>query len=204
MQSELIVFVVDDDAQSRKSVCALVRSMKLRAEPFASAEEFLADYQEDQPGCVVTDVRMLGMSGLELQEELTRQNIPLPVVIMTAYARTPLTVRAIRGGAVTVLEKPCHDDELWDAIRKALAQDAASRSEHERRRELRQRIASLTPIERKVLDLVVQGKPNKVIAMELDVSLRTIESRRKDVYEKTRVNSVADLVRLVIDANPEE
>jgi len=113
MTAKPTVFVVDDDELARTSVCALVCSMGIPAEPFSSAEEFLDHYVEGLPGCLVTDVRMLGMSGLELQERLRELDIHLPVVVMTAYAKTPLTVRAIQGGAVTLLEKPCEDDELW-------------------------------------------------------------------------------------------
>jgi FixJ family two-component response regulator len=198
------IFVVDDDEQARTSVCALVRSMGLPAEAFSSAEEFLASYREPRPGCLVVDVRMLGMSGLELQEELNRRNVLLPVIVLTAYARTPVTVRAMKAGAVTLLEKPYQDDDLWDAIRKALAHDAARRSEHERRQQIRRRAARLTPAEREVMALIVQGKPNKAIASQLDVSVRTVENRRREVFTKMEAESVADLVRLAIEANLDE
>jgi two-component system response regulator FixJ len=201
MSSEPTVFVVDDDPQARGSVCALVHSLGLRAEPFASAEQFLEHYVEGRSGCLVTDVRMLSMSGLELQEELLRRGITLPVVVLTAYARTALTVRAVKAGAVTVLEKPYHDDDLWDAIRKALAQDAAGRAEHQRRQDLRRRLEQLTPAQRQATDLIVAGKPNKVIAQELDVSVRTVEHRRREVFEAMQAGSVAELVRMVIAAD---
>jgi two-component system response regulator FixJ len=200
VSSEPTVFVVDDDQQARKSVCALVRSMGLQAESFSSGERFLEHYVEGRPGCLVTDVRMLSMSGLELQEELTRRQIALPVIVLTAYARTAVTVRAIQAGAVTVLEKPYEDDDLWDAIRKALTKEAAGRTEHQRRVDLRHRIARLTPGQRRVMDLIVAGKPNKVIAQELDLSVRTIENRRHEVFETMQAGSVAELVRMAIDA----
>ncbi|MHC4403772.1 MAG: response regulator transcription factor, partial [Planctomycetota bacterium] len=165
-----------------------------------SAEAFLDAYVEGRPGCLVTDVRMLGMSGLELQEELNRRNIQLPVIVLTAYPRTPLTVRAIQAGAVTLLEKPYEDDNLWDAIRKALARDAATRPEHERRREIRRRASLLGPAEHEVMQRIVRGKPNKAIARQLDVSVRTVENRRREVFRKMRADSVAQLVRLVIEA----
>jgi len=203
MPDEPTVFVVDDDQQARKSVCALVRSMGVPAEAFASAEEFLEGYAEGFPGCLVTDVRMFGMSGLELQEELKRRNVMLPVIVLTAYARTPITVRAIKSGAVTLLEKPYADDDLWDAIRRALAEDASGRADHDRRREIRDRIAELTGAERKVMDMMVKGKPNKVIAARLDVSIRTVENRRREVFAKMKADSVAELVRMVIDADVE-
>ena len=198
------VFVVDDDEQARKSVCALVRSMGIRAESFASAEEFLDGYAERRAGCLLTDVRMLGMSGLELQEELNRRNVFLPIVVLTGYARTPLTVRAVKAGAVTVLEKPYEDDDLWDAIRRALAEDAARRAQHECRQELCRRIDRLSPSERKVMELIVQGKPNKSIAKLLDISIRTVENRRREVFEKMEAASVAELVRMVIEADAGE
>ena len=203
MTGEPTVFVVDDDELARTSVCALARSMGIRAESFSSAEEFLEHYVEGRPGCLVTDVRMLGMSGLELQDRLRELDVHVPVIVMTAYAKTPLTVRAIKGGAVTVLEKPCEENELWDAVRKALSRDAEGRARHGRRQELRRRIERLTPVQRKVMDMIVAGKANKVIAMDLDISVRTVEARRQELFAKMQADSVAELVRLVIEANPE-
>jgi len=204
MERGPIVFVVDDDEQARMSVCALVQSMGLRAKAFSSAEEFLASYHEAGPACLVVDVRMLGMSGLELQEELNRRNLLLPVIVLTAYARIPMTVRAIKAGAVTLLEKPYEDDDLWDAIRRALAHDAERRSEYERREEIRGRAGRLTSAERQVMEMVVQGKANKAIAKQLDISVRTVENRRREVFRKMQTDSVAELVRLVIEANLDE
>jgi FixJ family two-component response regulator len=201
MQEEPTVFVVDDDEQARRSVCALVRSMGLKAEEFPSADDFLANYVPGQPGCLVTDVRLIGMSGIELQERLSELGILLPVVVITAYARTPLTVRAVKAGAVNVLEKPYVEDELWDAIRQALVEDAAKRVEHEHREQLRRRAEQLTATERQVMKMIVVGLPNKVIANRLDISLRTVENRRRGVFEKMQAQSVAELVRMSIEAN---
>lgn len=201
MSNRSAVFVVDDDEQARKSVCALVHSMGVPAESFSSAEEFLDRYTEGRAGCLVTDVRMFGMSGLELQAELARRDVRLPVIVLTAYPRTPTTVLAIKAGAVTLLEKPYQDDDLWDAIRTALAEDAANRVRHEQRRTLGRRIAGLTPAESKVMEMIVQGKPNKLIAKQLDVSIRTVENRRREVFDKMQAESVAELVRMVIDAD---
>ena len=200
MTSEPTVFVVDDDEDARDSVCVLVRSMGIRAEPFASAEEFLACYVEGRPGCLVTDVRMLGMSGIELQEKLIERNISLPVIVLTAYARTRVTVRAMAAGAVTLLEKPYDEEELWDAIRKALARDAEQREGVQRQREIRLRVDQLTPGERAVMDLIVQGQPNKTIARKLEISVRAVENRRSAIFAKMQADSVAELVRLVIEA----
>ena len=203
MAGEPTVFVVDDDELMRMSVCALVRSMGIRAEAFCSAEEFLENYVDGRPACLVTDVRMLGMSGLELQERLRELDIHLPVVVMTAYARTPLTVRAMQGGALTLLEKPFEEDELWDEIRKGLAEDAKRRAAHQRRRELGRRIERLSPAQRQVMDLIVTGKSNKWIAKELDVGIRTVESRRREVFDQMQADSLAELVRLAIEASSE-
>ncbi|MBN2473909.1 MAG: response regulator transcription factor [Pirellulales bacterium] len=203
MDTEPTVFVVDDDEQMRASVCALVRSMQTQVEPFSSAEEFLDIYSPARPGCLVADVRMPGMSGLELQEELLRREAPLPLVFLTAYARVPTTVRAVRNGAVTVVEKPYRDDDLWDAVRQGLAVDAARRHEYEHRQVLRRRLATLTPAERRVLEMIVEGRTNKAIARELDISVRTIEGRRREIFAKTQTSSVAALVRMVIDARVE-
>jgi two-component system, LuxR family, response regulator FixJ len=200
MIAEPTVFVVDDDEDARDSVCSLVRSMGIGALPFPSGEAFLASYVDAGPGCLVTDVRMAGMSGIELQEKLCQRNISLPVIILTAYARTRVTVRAMAAGAVTLLEKPYDEDELWDAIRKALARDAERRADVQRRREIRQGVEQLTPGERAVMDLIVQGLPNKVIARKLDLSVRAVENRRRAVFAKTQTDSVAGLVRLVIEA----
>ncbi len=201
-ESEITIFVVDDDVQARKSVCALVSSMGLAAEGYASGEEFLASYQEGRRGCVVTDLRMPGMSGLELQQELLRRDWPLPVVMLTAYPRTSVTVQAMRAGAVTLVEKPYRDHELWEAISKAISEEVALWAQKRRRREIQARIASLTPSEREVLDRLVGGMPNKAIAQELGLGLRTVESRRHEVFRKMQANSLPELVRLVLEAQP--
>ena len=151
------------------------------------------------PGCVVTDVRMIGMSGLDLQDKLIERGIRLPVIVLTAYPRTSSTVRAIKAGAVTLLEKPYDEEELWDAIRKALAQEAAGRAKTQRRCEIQERAAFLTPAERTVMNLIVQGQPNKIVAKQLNLSIRTVESRRHEVFTKMGVQSVAELVRLAIE-----
>jgi two-component system response regulator FixJ len=202
MSNEPTVFVVDDDELARESVSALVQSMGVNARVFSSAEQFLGQYVANQPGCLVTDVRMVGMSGLELQDRLNELNITLPVVVLTAFARTPLTVRAMQNGALTLLEKPCEDDELWDAIRKALVQDAEGRAANEKRQDIRRRIGRLTSTQRRVMDLIVAGKLNKQISEQLDMGMRTVEARRSEVFDKTGAESLADLVRLAVEAEP--
>jgi FixJ family two-component response regulator len=195
------VFVVDDDEDARNSVCALVRSMGLPTRGFSSAEEFLEAYTSDAPGCLVTDVRLLGMSGIDLQEALAARGKELPVIVLTAFARTSLTVRAIQQGAVTLLDKPYHDDDLWEAIGKGLTEDAERRAKRSRREEIRARVERLSTSERDVLELVVAGQANKVIAKRLGVSLRTVENRRREVFAKMEADSVAELVRLTMENN---
>ena len=201
MPTHPTVYVVDDDEEACDSVCALASSMKLRAEPFASAEDFLDRYVPGKSGCLVTDVRMPGMSGLELQEELLRRGLRLPVIIFTAYAATPITVQAMKAGAVTLLEKPCVNDELGDAICRALAQNAMQEGEQKRLAQLHTRIAQLTPVERQVMDMIFQGLPNKRIALELDISLRAVERYRHTVFGKLQVSTTVELVRAVVEAN---
>jgi len=203
MSSAPTVFVVDDDQQTRDSVCILVRSMGLDTQAFCSAEDFLSAYQGTFHGCLVTDMRLQGMSGMELLEELKRRDVLLPVIVVTAYPRTRMTVRAIQAGAVDLLEKPYDEEELWDAIRKAIADDRAQRGELQRREFIRSCYARLTPQERMVLGMIVQGKSSKVIAHELDISVRTVETRRSEVLAKMQADSVIQLVRLVIDADLE-
>jgi FixJ family two-component response regulator len=204
MANEPKVFVVDDDQQARESVCALVHSMGLDAESFASAEEFLDKCPKNPRGCLVTDLRMVGMSGLELQEEMIERKIYLPVIILTAYARTPVTVRAMKAGAVMVLDKPYSDDDLWDAIRAALAKEAAEKAVRECRQSIRTSMVCLDSAERRVLDMMMRGMPNKLIAKELDVSVRTIENRRQGIFRKMKANSVAELVLQVLEAEADD
>ena len=200
VSQEPTVFVVDDDEGARTSVRALVRSMGIQVQTFDSAEAFLEALDPDAPGCLVTDVRMLGMSGIELQEKLAADGILLPVIIITAHAETPLTVRAVKSGAVTVLEKPCRDYELYDAIRDALSQDSALRTRSAAHQAFQQKVASLSTQERQVLDLMIEGLANKVIARKMDVSVRTVENRRQRIFEKTGTESLAELIRLFVES----
>jgi two-component system response regulator FixJ len=198
------VFVIDDDGPARESVCLLVRSMGIRAVAFESAEEFLNGFDPGCPGCVITDVRMPGRSGVELQEVLLSNSIEIPVIVLTGYASTNLTVRAMKNGAVTLLDKPYQDNDLWDAVRCALTQDAAHRQRSRRVRELHERLERLTAREANVPGLILQGRPNKQMAAELNVSERTVENRRREIFRKTETNSVAEVVRLAIEAGWEQ
>lgn len=197
MNPEATVFVVDDDEPSRESVRALIQPMGVRIELFESAEEFLKSYAPARPGCLVTDLRMLGMSGIQLQEQLNRRGIRIPTIVISAYADVPATVRAMQQGAVTLLEKPCRGMELWDAVEQALRRDERDRAEEAERREIKRRLQSLTPQENEVLNLVLQGVPNKAIAHRLDIGLRTVESRRSSIFRKMDVDTVATLVAAV-------
>jgi two-component system, LuxR family, response regulator FixJ len=192
------VYIVDDDAHARKAVTTLVEAMRLPTFSFDSAESFLAAYDGRRPACLVTDVRMLGMSGLELQEELIRRGITMPVVVLTGFATTPGTVRAMRNGALTLLEKPCRDDELWEAVRNGLAEDRRTTAAGQSRDEIRRRYAGLTPKEREVLAHISAGDANKVVARKLNVSLRTVELHRQSVFQKMDADSLAELVRMVV------
>lgn len=198
------VYVVDEDPTARQAVVALVESNGVAALGYASAEEFLAAYRDDAPGCVVSDMRMSDMNGLELLESLRRSGRDLPVVLLAVNADVPMTVRAMKLGATTLLEKSCGDHDLWEAIRGGLERHLANRENRSAVREFKQRLALLTDDERLVMEYVVAGKPNKLIAQELDVSLRTIESRRHQVFEKLEVGSVAELVRLAVANNSDQ
>ncbi|MFO0946919.1 MAG: response regulator [Planctomycetota bacterium] len=199
--NDVTVFIVDDDPAARDSVTALVESMNIRCEGFASAEEFLQAYDPNKPGCLVTDVRLLGMSGLELQEQLAQRRASLPVVVITAHADVPLAVKAMRRGAINILEKPCRQQELWETIRSALNVDAANRKRRANREMVEARLSTLSPEEHEIMKKVVEGVPNKVIAVDLNLSLRTVETRRHNVFRKMQVESLVDLVRLVVDAD---
>lgn len=195
---EPVVYIVDDDEQARRSVATLVKTMNLAAICFESAEEFLAAYDGRRPACLVTDVRMLGMSGLELQEELHRRGLKLSVVVVTGFATTAGTVRAMRHGALTLLEKPCADGELWEAIRDGLTADRLAVVADQALDDVRRRFATLTAKEREVLALVAAGDANKIIARRMNVSLRTVELHRQNIFTKTGADSLAELVRMVV------
>lgn len=204
MNDEPVVYVVDDDVQARRAVVTLVEAMGLAAIGHDSAEEFLAAYEGRRPACLVTDVRMLGMSGLELQEELIRRGVNISVVVLTGFATTAGTVRAMQNGALTLLEKPCGDDELWEAIRNGLAADREAAAAEQSHEETQRRFATLTAKEREVLSLVTAGDANKIVAKKLGVSLRTVELHRQSVYTKMGADSLAELVRMVVALEGEE
>jgi FixJ family two-component response regulator len=192
---EPTVFVVDDDPAFRKSVTWLVGSVGLAVEAFPDAPSFLQRAHPGIAGCVVADLRMPGLSGLDLQSELSRLGVRIPVILITGYADVPAAVRAMKAGAVDFLEKPMGGQELLDRIREALERDATSRASSAHRADLEARYAKLTARERQVLHEIVAGKPNKIVAAELGVSPKTVEVHRARVMEKMGVDSLADLVR---------
>lgn len=194
------VHVVDDDPAMRHSLTWLIGSLGVQVEPFASAEEFLRAVRPDQPGCLVTDVRMPGMSGLELQDTLARTWSLLSVIVISGHADVPMAARAFRAGAVDVIEKPFNDQVLLDRVHEALEKSFRAWEGQTRKAHVRSVLARLTPRERQVADLVVAGKPNKVIAAEINLSLKTVEVHRHNVMDKLGVGSVADLTRLLLEA----
>ena len=195
------VFVVDDDEAVRTSLRLLLKSVGLPVETFASAQEFLDQFDPDRAGCLVLDIRMPGMSGLELQQHLNDRHSIMPVVFITGHGDVPMAVEAMQAGAVDFIQKPFRDQDLIDRINRALEKDREMRSELRERDEIRRRMSQLTPREREVLELVTQGKANKVIAGDLNVSQRTVEIHRARVMEKMGANSLAHLVRMVIEAH---
>lgn len=203
MSTDPIIYVVDDDQDARDSVCALVSAMSLKAIAFSSAEEFLTAYKGERPACLLTDHRMMGMSGVELLEELRTNDISLAVVVLTAYAETELTVRAIRSGAVTLLEKPFSDTALLKAIRQALSEDQTQFADEAKVMRIRQRLDTLTESETAVLKMISRGEPNKAVAQKLEISVRTVEGRRSSIFEKMGVASVAELVQMVMIGRPD-
>ena len=195
-----MVFVVDDDADVRDSLCALLESAGVAAEAYDSARAFLDAYQPERPGCLIADIRMPDMDGLELQEELNRRSGALPVIVVTGHADVPLAVRAMKAGAVDLIEKPYDDALLLASVRRALARAQSVREQVAVADAAKARIANLSARERQVLDLLVAGQPNKIIAYELDISPRTVEIHRAHVMEKMEAKSLSDLVRAAIAA----
>jgi len=198
-QRSALVFIVDDDEAVRNSLRLLVKSIGLNATMLGSAQEFLASYDPMQPGCLILDVRMPGMSGLELQQQLNLRGAVIPVIFITGHGDIPMAVEAMQQGAFDFLQKPFRDQDLIDRLQRALEKDAKNRTELSERRSIRERRDSLTPREREVLALVTSGKANKVMAADLGLSQRTVEIHRARVMEKMAASSLAQLVRMVMD-----
>ena len=195
-EAEPIVFVVDDDPSVCRAIRRLIGSVGLQVELFGSAQEFLRSKRADGPGCLVLDIRLPGISGLDFQRQLAEANIHIPIIFITAHGDIPMTVRAMKAGAVEFLTKPFRDQDLLDAIHVALERDRAKRKQEAEVATLRQRWESLTPREREVLPLVVSGLLNKQIAGEIGTSEATVKVHRSQLMRKMGTDSVADLVRL--------
>ncbi len=190
-----IVYVVDDDEAVRQSLGFLLRSVGLEPRLYANGNDFLAEWDGQNSGCVVLDVRMPGLSGLEVQRELNSRSCALPILFITGHGDIPMAVEALKAGAIDFLQKPFRDQELLDCIHQALDRNREERHFHEDRAQILECINSLTPREKEVMDYVTAGKANKVIALDLGISQRTVEIHRANVMEKMRARSLASLVR---------
>jgi FixJ family two-component response regulator len=195
-EADPVVFVIDDDRMIREGLQSLIRSVGLRVETFASAQDFLAAKRPDAPACLVLDVRMPGLSGLDLQVKLGEAGTQIPIIFITGHGDIPMSVRAMKEGAHEFLTKPVRGQDLLDAIQKAIASDRELRKGRQELTEVRARFDSLTPREKEVLDLVVAGLLNKQIADRLGMSELTVKTHRAHVMEKTQAESLAHLVRM--------
>lgn len=193
---EAVVYVVDDDAAARAAIQSLLHSVGLPAVTFGSPPEFLAGYRPDTPACLVLDVRLPGVSGLDFQRDLAARNVTIPIIFITGHGDIPMSVEAMKAGAMEFLTKPFRGQVLLDAIHKAIERDRAVRREQSRVAELRQRLGTLTPREREVMQFVISGLLNKQIASELGASERTVKIHRGQVMRKMQAGSLPDLVRM--------
>src|ERR1700686_1976852 len=196
-EPESIVFVVDDDPSVRRAVERLIGSMGLRGQLFGSAQEFLASKLPNVPSCLVLDIRLPGISGLALQRQLAEANVQIPIIFITAHGDVPMTVRAMKAGAVEFLTKPFHDQDLLDAIHSALERDRGRRQQEAGLAVLRERFESLSPREREVVSMVVSGMLNKQIAAQIGTAENTVKVHRSRAMEKMQANSLADLVKMI-------
>jgi FixJ family two-component response regulator len=195
-EEQPVVFVIDDDASVRDAIADLLRSVGLGVESFGSTQEFLQSKRPDAPGCIVLDVRLPGSSGLEFQRTLNKSNIHLPIIFISGHGDIPMSVRAMKSGAIEFLTKPLPEQELLDAIQTGIERDRARRQEAKVVAELQERFDSLTPREREVLALVVTGRRNKQIAAQARLSEMTVKVHRSQIMRKMRAKSLVDLVRM--------
>jgi two-component system response regulator FixJ len=200
MADQPTIFIVDDDEAVRDSLQILLQTEGYRTEIFDSARAFLDRYVANRPGCLLTDVRMPDMSGLDLQEAMIERRLNLPIIIMTGHADVPMAVRAMKAGAIDFIEKPFTDTAILDSIRRAWASADKTASDAALAADAEARVKNLTPRELEVLEQLVQGHPNKIIAFELNISSRTVEIHRARVMEKMEAGSLSHLVRLALAA----
>lgn len=197
MNPEPTVFIIDDDEAVRRFLSGLIASVGLHVETYASAQEFLDADEPSQPGCLLLDIRMPGMSGLELQKELASRNIRIPIIILTGHGNVQVAVHAMKAGAVDFIEKPFNNELLLDRIQMAVAESVDADTTRVKQDEIAHRMELLTPREHQVLDIVAAGETNKGIARRLDISEKTVEIHRARVMEKMQAKSLADLVKMV-------
>ena len=195
--TQATVFIVDDDLQLRNSLDLLFRSEGFATRSFASAGEFLEKYDPEQPGCLILDLCLDGMNGLELQAELSNREIGIPHILISGYAEVPKVVKALNAGAVDFLEKPCRDEQLLQSARLAIEQDARNRQQSKERMIIQKRFDSLSPREREVMNLLVVGKRTKEIAAQLDISSKTVDIHRANVLKKTEAANVVQLLQML-------
>jgi two-component system response regulator TtrR len=202
--AEPTVYVIDDDESIRELLAWLMRRNQIRVEAFANAKSFLKAYRPDGPGCLVLDLYMPGMSGLELQEYLKETGIDMPVIFLSGRADVPKAVHAVKSGAIDFIEKPFDYKKIIDLVRECLRRDAESRGQRAESRRRAERLATLTQREREVLDRVIAGKVNRLIAEEMEISIKTVEAHRARIMEKLAVDSVAELVQATLGARRPE
>ncbi len=198
MNTGLTVFVVDDDEQVRDAMKLLMNSVGLQVETFASGEEYLEQFDPARPGCLLLDVRMQGISGLDVQERLVLEQVQPPIIIITGHGDVPMAVRAVKAGAVDFIEKPFNEQVLLDSVHRAIELDGEHRGRALQLADISEHLQRLTPREREILDLVVAGKRNKEIAGELGISQSTVEAHRAKVMEKMQAESLSDLMRMML------
>jgi RNA polymerase sigma factor (sigma-70 family) len=202
MSHDSTVFIVDDDDEVRDAIELLMVSVGLAAKTFASAQEYLEHFDPEWPGCLVLDIRLKGMSGLDLQDRLDQEPLHPPIIIITGHGDVPMAVRAVKAGAVDFIQKPFNDQVLLDAVHRAIEQDAERRGRASQLANIQDRLSKLTPREREILDMVVAGNRNKVIAIDLGISQSTVEAHRAKVMEKMQAKSLSELMRMMLSLNP--
>ena len=198
MANSPCVYIVDDDQQVRSALKLLMESVGLDVETYASAQEYLEQFDVNRPGCLIIDVRMPGISGLDLQARLAAEKIHPPIIIITGHGDVPMAVRAVQSGAIDFIEKPFNNQNMLDSVHQALELDSRQRGESSRLQEIEANFQTLTPREKQVLQLVIEGQRNKIIAAELNISQSTVEAHRSRVMEKMQAATLSDLMRMAL------